>query len=79
MQQQQNNFCVKIGCRLVDFYQTCISPFIGGKCACRFSPTCSEYTKQSIQKYGMAKGVWLGIKRISRCRPGGGCGYDPVP
>lgn len=79
MQQQQNNFCVKIGCRLVDFYQICISPFIGGKCACRFSPTCSEYTKQSIQKYGIAKGVWLGIKRISRCRPGGGCGYDPVP
>ena len=75
----QNDFCVKIGCKLVDLYQMCISPFIGGKCACRFLPTCSEYTKQSIVKYGLVRGVYMGIKRISRCRPGGGYGYDPVP
>ena len=75
----QNDFCVKIGCKLVDLYQMCISPFIGGKCVCRFLPTCSEYTKQSIIKYGLVRGVYMGIKRISRCRPGGGYGYDPVP
>jgi len=64
---------------MIHIYQMCISPIIGGKCACRFNPTCSEYTKQAIEKYGFFHGVWLGIKRISRCRPGGGCGYDPVP
>jgi len=67
-----------IGCALVRMYQTCISPFIGGRCACRFTPTCSEYTRQAIEKYGLCRGVIMGMKRISRCRPGGGCGYDPV-
>jgi len=45
---------------------------------CRFIPTCSEYMKQSIMEYGVFKGVWLGIKRILRCRPFGRFGYDPV-
>jgi len=75
----KNDFFTGLGCRLVRFYQMCISPFIGGRAACRFVPTCSEYTKQAIEKYGLFHGTWLGIKRISRCRPGGGCGYDPVP
>ena len=75
----KNNISTRFGCSLVRMYQICISPFIGGRAACRFSPTCSEYTLQAIQKYGLCKGVWLGIKRISRCRPGGGYGYDPVP
>ncbi len=75
----KNDFFTKIGCKLVRFYQLCISPFIGGRAACRFIPTCSEYTKQAIEKYGLIHGTWLGMKRISRCRPGGGCGYDPVP
>ena len=74
-----NNILSRAGIRLVRLYQLCISPFIGGKCACRFSPTCSEYTRQAIEKYGLFRGCWLGLKRISRCRPGGGCGYDPVP
>ena len=69
----------RIGVKMVMFYQTCISPFIGGKCTCRFTPSCSEYTKIAIEKYGFFHGCFMGVKRISRCRPGGGCGYDPVP
>ncbi len=79
MQKRHNNFLKIIACKLVRIYQICISPLIGGRCACRFIPTCSEYTKQAIEKYGVSKGTWMGIKRISRCRPCGGCGYDPVP
>ena len=75
----KNRTLSRFDCNLVRFYQICISPFIGGKCACRFTPTCSEYTKQSIEKYGLFHGIIMGIKRISRCHPGGGYGYDPVP
>ena len=64
---------------MVRTYQYIISPIIGGNQSCRFTPTCSEYTKQAIEKYGAVRGTFMGIKRISRCRPGGGFGYDPVP
>lgn len=46
---------------------------------CRYNPTCSEYMKIAIEEYGTLKGCFLGIKRILRCNPWGGCGYDPVP
>jgi len=75
----KNSFFIKFGCALVRFYQICISPITGGRAACRFTPTCSEYTRQAIEKYGIIHGIFLGIKRISKCRPGGGWGYDPVP
>jgi len=75
----KNVFLTRLSVRLVRLYQICISPFIGGRAACRFIPTCSEYTKQAIEKYGFFRGTFMGIRRISRCRPGGGCGYDPVP
>ncbi len=61
----------------INFYQVFISPRFPK--ACRFEPTCSEYAKQAIQKYGALKGGILGIKRILRCHPGNPGGYDPVP
>lgn len=46
---------------------------------CRFSPTCSEYTYQAVEKYGSIQGLWLGLKRIIRCHPWNKGGYDPLP
>lgn len=79
MNKNNHNLSKHIACVLVRMYQICISPFIGGRAACRFTPTCSEYTRMAIEKHGAIRGTWMGIKRISRCRPGGGFGYDPVP
>ena len=62
---------------LIAFYRTCISPLLPP--ACRYTPTCSQYAKEAIQKYGPFKGGWLALKRILRCNPWGGSGYDPVP
>jgi putative membrane protein insertion efficiency factor len=61
----------------IRFYRACISPLTPS--SCRFTPTCSEYALLAIQKYGPLKGGWLAIKRICRCHPWGGYGYDPVP
>ncbi|MGI9191847.1 MAG: membrane protein insertion efficiency factor YidD [Chitinophagaceae bacterium] len=62
---------------LIRFYQGAISPWLGPS-KCRYTPTCSEYTREALLKYGPLKGTWLGIKRISRCAPWGGHGHDPV-
>ncbi|HRI22430.1 MAG TPA: membrane protein insertion efficiency factor YidD [Panacibacter sp.] len=62
---------------LIKFYQHVISPLMGPKC--RFTPTCSQYSLQAFKKYGVFKGFWLSVKRISKCHPWGGSGYDPVP
>lgn len=61
----------------IKLYQMLLSPLLPN--ACRFTPTCSQYTIEALKKHGFFKGLWLSIKRISRCRPGGGSGYDPVP
>lgn len=63
---------------LIKFYRHHISPIKGGSC-CRYIPTCSEYALEAVEKYGAAKGGWLALRRILRCHPFGGSGYDPVP
>ena len=62
---------------IIAFYRTCISPLTPP--ACRFTPTCSQYAQEAIKKYGPLKGGWLSLRRILRCNPWGGSGYDPVP
>lgn len=62
---------------LIRFYQLAISPVLPA--SCRFIPTCSEYGIIAIKRFGLFKGLYLTIRRIIRCRPGGGYGYDPVP
>jgi putative membrane protein insertion efficiency factor len=62
---------------LIRFYQWGISPLLGPKC--RFVPSCSQYAIEALRKHGLFKGLWLSVKRISRCHPFGGHGYDPVP
>ena len=62
---------------LVKFYKKAISPYLPD--ACRFTPTCSEYAIQAIEKYGALKGGAMAVWRILRCNPFGKGGYDPVP
>ncbi len=61
----------------IRFYQLCISPMLGP--SCRFTPTCSQYAVEALRKHGPLKGSWLAVRRICRCHPWGGSGYDPVP
>lgn len=61
----------------IHFYRRCISPLLPP--SCRYTPTCSQYAIEAIKKHGPIKGLWLSIKRICRCHPWGGSGYDPVP
>jgi len=62
---------------LIRFYQVVISPLIGPHC--RFYPTCSQYTIQAIERHGISKGIYLGVRRLSRCHPWHPGGLDPVP
>jgi len=66
----------KIALFLISVYQK-ISALTPSRC--RFYPTCSEYTKQAIERYGIFRGGWLGVKRICKCHPLNEGGYDPVP
>ena len=63
---------------LIKAYQFTISPLLGPS-KCRYVTTCSAYAAEALGKYGILKGLWMSIKRISRCAPWGGHGYDPVP
>ena len=62
---------------LIKIYQKVISPLFPS--SCRFTPTCSHYSIESIEKFGAIKGIYLGFKRIIKCNPWGGHGHDPVP
>lgn len=69
----------KICIRFIIFYQKHISSFLKYKgIHCKYYPSCSEYTKQAIEKYGTLKGIWLGLKRIIKCNPFSKGGYDPL-
>jgi len=62
---------------MIGFYRAAVSPWLGP--ACRFTPSCSAYAEEAVRKHGAAKGSWLAAKRLLRCHPWGGSGYDPVP
>ena len=62
---------------MIRLYQVTLSPYIGR--SCRYTPTCSNYGIEAIQKHGPLKGSWLTLKRVLSCNPWGGSGYDPVP
>lgn len=61
----------------IRFYQRFISPLTPP--ACRYTPTCSQYAIEALRKHGAWRGLWLAIRRLLRCHPWGGHGYDPVP
>ena len=67
----------KILLGLIRFYQYALSPMLPPRC--RYQPTCSQYAIEAVRKDGALKGGWLAAKRIGRCHPCGGSGYDPVP
>lgn len=62
---------------LIRAYQAGLSPLLPG--SCRYMPTCSEYARTAVERFGVARGGWLALKRLSRCHPFGGLGPDPVP
>ena len=61
---------------LIRAYRLLLSPYLPP--SCRYLPTCSQYAEEALDKYGVLKGGMIALKRISRCRPWGGCGYDPL-
>jgi putative membrane protein insertion efficiency factor len=67
----------RAGLALLRAYKYLISPSLTG--ACRFVPTCADYTAEAITRYGLLRGCWLGARRLSRCHPFGASGHDPVP
>jgi len=62
---------------LIRCYQLTFSRLVPG--VCRFEPTCSHYAYEAVSRHGALRGSWLAVRRLSRCRPGGGQGFDPVP
>lgn len=62
---------------LVRFYQSAISPWTPA--ACRYTPTCSSYAIDALREHGALRGTWLAARRLARCHPWGGFGYDPAP
>ncbi len=67
----------RLAIRLVRGYQLLVSPLLGNNC--RFQPTCSQYCIEALEKFGVWRGSWLTLRRLSRCHPWGGSGFDPLP
>ena len=72
-----NNFLITLLIFIIKAYQFFLSPIL--KANCRYLPTCSEYSIIAFKKYGLVKGFYYSLKRILKCHPFGGSGYDPVP
>ena len=68
---------VRIAIVVIRTYQLLLSPFAGG--ACRFEPSCSAYAMTAVEEHGAWRGSWLALRRVGRCHPLGGHGFDPVP
>jgi hypothetical protein len=66
-----------VGIAIIKVYQLAVSPLLAP--SCRYTPTCSQYGIEALKKYGFFKGMWLTLKRLSKCHPWGGHGHDPVP
>jgi len=61
----------------IRWYQRSISPLLGP--ACRYQPTCSQYALEAIERFGIGRGIWLGVRRLLHCQPWSAGGYDPIP
>ncbi len=72
-----NRIIIEIPVTLIRIYQFLVSPLLGQNC--RFTPSCSQYTIESLRQHGIMYGLYLSIRRIISCRPGGRHGFDPVP
>ncbi len=77
IQKTQPSLLARCVLGLVRFYRLVLSPLIPPRC--RYSPTCSEYALEAVQLHGGLRGLWLAIRRVMRCHPFGGHGFDPVP
>ena len=67
----------RIALSLLHLYKLTLSPFFAG--SCRYMPGCADYMREAIERHGVVRGGWMGTKRVCRCHPLGGHGYDPVP
>ena len=77
VQRDEPSLAVRVVLALLRAYKLLLSPLFTG--ACRFTPSCSDYAADALREHGLAGGTWLGLKRLLRCHPFGGHGFDPVP
>ena len=77
MMRLSGHLVIRSSLCLIRLYQLCLSPWLGTNC--RFAPSCSHYAQEAVMQHGVMKGGLLTLRRLSRCHPLGGCGYDPVP